>query len=194
MAVYPLAQINSSRVTPWLRDEHFAAIQGITVGLYRYQSKLFYLPEISEACPSSPCSPCCSGSESIWQSGFFGRDVLSFSRAADEVMCFLSGEIKRHIPQPDRKRELEWFPEKLLYVECKISNFYFGSRSISLLHLIIALLQHKFHYIHRSVHMHAYTYHGQGWDCSWTQNAKPDNILTQYRDTSTLHISTPNVF
>lgn len=137
MAIYPLAQISSSRVAPWRWDECFAAKEGVTVGLYRYQGKLFYFPEISEARPSSPWPPCCGGKESVWQSVFFSGDVLSFSRADDEVMCFLSGEIKRHIPQPDRRRKLEWFPEKLLNVVCMISNFYFGCRSISLLHLIM---------------------------------------------------------
>lgn len=107
------------------------------MGLYRYQGKLFHSPEISAACPSSPRPPCCGGNESVWQSVFFSRAVLSFSRADDEVMCFLSGEIKRHIPQPDRRGELERFPEKLLNVVRTISNFYFGCRSISLLHSIM---------------------------------------------------------
>lgn len=100
-----------------------------------------------------------------------------FFRAADEMICFLSGEIKWHIPQPDRKRKLRWFPEKLLHVVCKISNFYFGCRSISPLYVIIASLQYNFHHIHTSVHTRAYAYHRQGWDYSETQNAKPDNIL-----------------
>lgn len=121
-----------------------------------------YSPSMEFLEHTPPCPTSCSGNGSIWQAVSFGRDVLSFSRAADEVMYFLSGEIKRHIPQPDRKRGLEWFPEKLLYVACKISNFYFDSRSISLQKLITALLQSKFHYIHKSVHIHAYLYHGLG--------------------------------
>lgn len=141
MFVYPLAQINFSRVSPWLWDERFVTMQGVTQEFDRQQGKLFSFQGISEAHYSLPCPTSSSGNGSIWQTVFFGRDVLSFSRAVEEMMYFPSGEIKRHIPQPDRKRGLEWFPVKLLYVVCKISNFYSDSRSISLLKLITTAIQ-----------------------------------------------------
>lgn len=58
---------------------------------------------------SQPASPLPAVAMKVFGSQFFPSVwmVCHFSRAADEVMCILSGEINRHIPQLDRNSELE---------------------------------------------------------------------------------------